>query len=90
MVRIAYLDFLVIADGLGMAGSQWCFFTLEGSGLPLAVVAGWGFAECVGPLSLVDRVLEGHFLCSLPRATGEVVDHHLVYFVGGCQFGDMK
>ena len=68
MVEIAYFDFLVIASGLGTAGSQWCFFTLEGSGLPLAVVAGWGVAACVGPLCLADRVLEGHFLGSLPHA----------------------
>ena len=46
----------MIADGLGMAGSQWCFFTLEGSGLPLAAVAGWGVTVCVGPLCLTDRV----------------------------------
>ena len=55
-----------------MAGSQWCFFTLEGSSLPLAVAAGWGFAACVGPLCLADRVLEGHSLGGLPHATGGV------------------
>ena len=89
MYRIAYLDFLVLADGLGMAGSQ-CIFTLEGSGLPLAVAAGWGVAACVGPLCYADRVLEGHFLCNLPHAAGGVLDHYLAYFVGGCQVGGLK
>ena len=70
MVSFAYLDFLVIASGPGNAGSQWCFFTLEGSGLPLAARAGWGIAACVGPICLTDRVLEGHFFSSLPLATG--------------------
>ena len=44
-----------------MAGSQ-CVFTLEGSGLSLATVAGWGVAACVGPYCLTDWVLKGHFL----------------------------
>ena len=69
MYRTAYLDFLVVVDGLGMAGSQ-CVSTLKGSGLPLAKAAGWGIAVCVGPCCLTDRVLEGHFLCSLPLSTG--------------------
>ena len=48
-----------------MAGSQ-CIFTLEGSGLPLATVTGWGVAACVGPHCL----LKGHFLGSLPLVAG--------------------
>ena len=80
MVRFAYLEFLVIADGPGKAGSQWHFFTLEGCGLPLVAVAGWGIAACVGPHSLTDRVLEGHMLSSLPLAArGLGVLHGLFY-----------
>ena len=69
MVNFAYLDFLVIADGPGKAGSQWHFFTLEGCSLPLAAAAGWGIAACVRPLCLADRVLECHMFSSLPLAT---------------------
>ena len=69
-VIFAYLDFLMITDGPGMTGSQWNFFTLEGSGLPLATIAGWGIAACVGPLCLVDRVLKGYFFSGLSHATG--------------------
>ena len=41
MVKTAYLDFFLAVHGLGKAVSQW-IFTLEGSSLPLAMVAGWG------------------------------------------------
>ena len=69
MDSFAYPDFLVIASGPGKAGSQWHFFTLEGSGLPLATVAGWGIAVCVGSPCLADRVLEDHMFSGLPLAT---------------------
>ena len=89
MYRTAYLDFLVVVGGLGMAGSQ-CIIALEESGLPLAMMAGWGVAACVGTCCLTDRVLKGHFLCSLPHAAGGVLDHYLVNFLSSCQVGDLK
>ena len=80
MVSFAYLDFLVIANGPGMAGSQWHFFTLEGCSLPLAMAAGWGIAAFVGPLCLTDRVLEGHILAVFLMPVGGLgVLHSLFY-----------
>ena len=42
MVRTAYLICTLDVHGLGMAGSEWTVFTLEGSNLPLATAAGLG------------------------------------------------
>ena len=82
MVSFAYLDFLVIADGPGKAGSQWCFFTLEGSSLPCAAAAGLGIAACVEPLFLANRVLEGHFLAVFLLLLGGLGALHGLFY--GC------
>ena len=90
MVRFAYFDFLVIADGPGKAGSQWHFFTLEGCGHPIAMVAGWGIAACVGPLCLGDMVLEGNFFEQSSSCCWGGLESYMVYFMGGCQVRDLK
>ena len=69
MVDTAYLAFILAVYGLGKAGSQW-IFTLEGSGLPLAMVAGLGglHHSLAGPHCLCNGVCKGHLFSSLPLA----------------------
>ena len=54
--------------GLEMIGNAYLVFILEGSGLPLAMVAGWVryIATCAGLYCLLYGVPKGHLFSSFP------------------------
>ena len=91
MTGNAYLILTLVGSCLAMIGNDCLVFTLKGSSLPHATLAGWeGYISVgAGLHCLLDWVLKGHLFSSLPLAT-RGWECYMVDFGCGCQVRDLK